>query len=203
MGSSKNDIVKWRVLEDNTVVAYVRGDIDLCSAREVQEVLTDIASTTRPRIIVNLETLRSVDSAGLATFLAANRRAKKNNGRMVFVVRDAHALRLFEATGLDRVFEMFEREEDAIKSLSSDHAPRSPSVLPTSANLSLTTSFTSAVSDTQAVTSLASAAADTQRVTTFTSACSDQEAIYLNGSVDQDAVIAVKPDAATDHESSS
>lgn len=105
-------------VQDGILMVRLSGDLDLLSAQEIHEQLLQFAEALRPQIILNLADLKVLDSAGLASFLAANRRARRHGGRIAFVIGDSHALRLFQATGLQEVFEMYSTEADAVASFS-------------------------------------------------------------------------------------
>lgn len=87
---------------------------------ELREVLTKKIDTTRtPRILLNLERVRGIDSAGLGTLLAAYTATKQKDGRIGVININKNIKNLIVQTRLVFVFERFENEETAITELSS------------------------------------------------------------------------------------
>ena len=109
------------------IITLVRFDrnVDMLHANYIQDVLMSLVERPAPHVVLDLRAMHVVDSAGVATFLMAVRRASRNEGRLAFVVGDSHALRIFQLTGVDRIFEIFSTVEGAFAALL-DGAPPLP-----------------------------------------------------------------------------
>jgi anti-sigma B factor antagonist len=75
--------------------------------------LVDLADSGVSRIIVNLEPVEFLDSTGLGVLVAALNRLRRQDGDVELICSQARILRVFEITGLTRVFTIHPSLEDA------------------------------------------------------------------------------------------
>ncbi|MBK4728623.1 STAS domain-containing protein [Oxynema sp. CENA135] len=90
-------------------VLELNGHLNAANAGELQSRLTKaVASSTHESVLVDMENVDSLDSAGLMALVSALTLAQKLNRRFSLCgVAPAIAI-IFELTQLDRVFEIFE-----------------------------------------------------------------------------------------------
>lgn len=67
-------------------------------------------------IILNLKNVNFVDSSGLGSLVSILKKIGKNGDLLICNV-NSNILSMFKLTRMDRIFKIFENEEDAIKSL--------------------------------------------------------------------------------------
>ena len=95
------------VERQGTVVA-VRGELDINTAPELRAALMEaIEQHPGERLIVDLEGLEFVDSAGLGILIGGRKRAQTGGGDLVLVSTGRNVGRLLQLTGLTRVFEVY------------------------------------------------------------------------------------------------
>jgi len=98
--------IERRDTAGNVVVA-LRGDLDLDSAPTVREALIEaMGEAPAPRIVVDLEGLDFIDSAGLGVLVGGLERARSMDGELVLVATGRSVVKVLELTGLTRVFEI-------------------------------------------------------------------------------------------------
>ncbi len=93
--------------------AYLRlsGELDMYSAGRLEQELNRLAKEGLDPVVVDLRALTYVDSTGLATVLAADRRAR-GGGRRLVVVRGSQSIQWrFRTTGVDRLLDMVDEPE--------------------------------------------------------------------------------------------
>jgi anti-sigma B factor antagonist len=66
-------------------------------------------------IIVNLEGVSYIDSTGLGVLIGALKRVKENNGDIKLVCTNLQIKKIFDITGLVKIFELYDSEELALK----------------------------------------------------------------------------------------
>jgi anti-sigma B factor antagonist len=91
--------------EPDSVRVAVSGELDLSSALTFEEELRRIEEQSQPRLLVlDLRSLKFMDSTGLRLILSAHARAI-NRGRKLVIVQGSDAVRrIFRLTGvLDRL----------------------------------------------------------------------------------------------------
>jgi anti-sigma B factor antagonist len=84
-------------------LVVLRGDLDVATAPDLRECLVEIIDE-RARIVIDLETVGFLDSAGLGILVGGLKRARTAGGELELVCSSHEILKPLEITGLDRVF---------------------------------------------------------------------------------------------------
>jgi len=103
----------------SVAILELSGNIDIDAANLVERIGWCLANGY-PDILCTFENVNLVDYAGLSVLAIAYKDALNHQGRMKFVNVPAHIRRTFSLVYLDRVFEMYEDEESALRSLQED-----------------------------------------------------------------------------------
>ncbi len=90
--------------KDRAGVIELSGEVDLHTAPVFKEALYELVEAGRDQIIVDLDGLEFMDSSGLGVLLGALRRIKTSGGNLHLVCTRENILKIFEVTGLDKVF---------------------------------------------------------------------------------------------------
>ena len=94
---------------DDSVCVALSGELDLSSALTLEEELRRIEDETRPRVLVlDLRTLKFLDSTGLRLILAAHARALKRGGKLTIVQGSDAVRRIFRLTGVGERLNIFD-----------------------------------------------------------------------------------------------
>ncbi|HEX2045542.1 MAG TPA: STAS domain-containing protein [Gaiellaceae bacterium] len=101
-------------LPDSTRVVTVVGDLDLHTAPEFDRHLLGATKNGTTSLIVDLARCGFVDSTALGILIAANRRLFATGRSLTVVTDDRNLRKVFEVTGLDRVFRIFPSRDDAL-----------------------------------------------------------------------------------------
>jgi anti-sigma B factor antagonist len=107
---------------DRHVVA-VRGEIDLFTAPELKQKLTDAIEAGKSRIVVDLSDTSFLDSTALGVLIGAVKRLRSREGALVIVNVDQNIAKTFEITGLDQIFTILSTRDDAIAALDDAASP--------------------------------------------------------------------------------
>ena len=83
---------------------------------DLGETLRDLLERSGPRIVLDLDKVRFVDSAGLGELVAWKKRAVERGGDVRLVRPPPRVRDMFELTALTRVFRIFETEAEAVAS---------------------------------------------------------------------------------------
>ena len=84
-------------------LVVLRGDLDLATAPDLRECLVEVIDESA-RIVVDLEAVGFLDSAGLGILVGGLKRARTRGGDLELVCSSREVLKPIEITGLDRVF---------------------------------------------------------------------------------------------------
>jgi anti-sigma B factor antagonist len=114
--------VTMRAIDELSVVD-VAGEVDVFSAPELAEQLTQLFDAGRQTVVVDLTSVTFLDSTGLGTLVAARNRAEEAGGRLPIIGNAERVLKLFRITGLDEVFEIYPSIEAAITATTAKPVP--------------------------------------------------------------------------------
>jgi anti-sigma B factor antagonist len=91
---------------DGWSVLTVGGEIDVATAPRLREQLLRLVGDGNHRIVVDLGEVDFIDSTGLGVLIGALKRVRAHDGDLALVCTENRILKVFEITGLDRVFRL-------------------------------------------------------------------------------------------------
>ena len=103
--------------ERGVVIAEVTGDMDMSTVAALRERLSGLADSGKP-LIVDLNRISFIDSAGLGVLVGAARRAGAHGGSLHVVCARPQIRQLFRLTGLDRRLPPARTLDEALDALS-------------------------------------------------------------------------------------
>jgi anti-sigma B factor antagonist len=93
---------------DGSVTLVLRGELDISSAPQVEDALSELEAARPPVLFIDLRSLDFMDSTGLRTVVSADARAREQ-GRRLAVVRGPEPVdRIFSVTRLDERLQMID-----------------------------------------------------------------------------------------------
>ena len=99
--------LRVELLGQDVPVIAVHGELDIDGAPELRTVLIDaIEEHPGQHVVVDLEGVGFIDSAGLSVLLGGLERARDAGGDLTLVATGQSVLKVLELTGLTRVFEI-------------------------------------------------------------------------------------------------
>lgn len=101
-----------RTVSDRAVLD-VAGEVDVYSAPELRDRLSELITASAPSLIVNLTEVSFLDSTGIGTLVAGLNRAVQFGGVLTLVSDQDRILKLFRITGLDSVFSISASVDEA------------------------------------------------------------------------------------------
>jgi anti-sigma B factor antagonist len=104
-------------LGSSAFVVSVAGEIDVANAERLTEECDRVIDLGCTRLVVDLVGLSFMDSVALGTLTKEAKRMRSAGGECVVVVDDPRIRRVFELTGLDRVFRIERSLAEAIDEL--------------------------------------------------------------------------------------
>ena len=104
-------------IDDQRHVVAVSGEIDLFTAPELKQKLTDAIEGGKSRIVVDLTETSFLDSTALGVLIGAVKRLRTRDGALVIVNVDQNIAKTFEITGLDQIFTILGTRDEAVAAL--------------------------------------------------------------------------------------
>jgi anti-sigma B factor antagonist len=98
-------------------VVSVSGELDIATADRFAEEFERTAERNARRVIVDLVGLTFIDSVALGVLTEGARRLRATGGTCIVVSQDPRILRVFEITGLDRIFRIERSLAEAVEGI--------------------------------------------------------------------------------------
>jgi anti-sigma B factor antagonist len=94
-------------------VIEVGGEIDVYTAPRLREAVVAAIDEGHRRLIVDIEKVDFLDSTGLGVLVGALKRVRADDGSLDIVCTHERLLKIFQITGLDKVFGLHSSVEAA------------------------------------------------------------------------------------------
>lgn len=95
----------------------VQGEIDVYTSPKVKEIITELIEKGNYNLVINLEGVRYIDSTGLGVLIGALKKVREKEGSINLVCNNPQIKKIFNITGLVKIFGIYKSEEDALASL--------------------------------------------------------------------------------------
>lgn len=99
---------------DGWAVLAVGGEVDVATAPRLRERLIELVNSGKHRIVVDLSDVDFLDSTGLGVLVGALKRVRSHDGDLALVCTESRILKVFEITGLTKVFAMHLSVDEAV-----------------------------------------------------------------------------------------
>ena len=116
------DIKTEQVAQGKYVIALA-GEVDLYTAPEFKQHLLDVIGQGGKDVIVDFSDTTFIDSTTLGVLVGGVKRLRTNDGQLSLVCSDRNITKIFEITGLDRVFTIYPTRDAALSSVDSGTTP--------------------------------------------------------------------------------
>ena len=100
---------------DKITVFDISGDIDLSSSPELRKpLLRELRELRTPRVVLNLKSVRYIDSSGVASLVEGLKAARDVGSRFILFGLNTTVREVLQLSKLVRIFEIYENEEQAV-----------------------------------------------------------------------------------------
>jgi anti-sigma B factor antagonist len=106
--------VKTDRIDDSTYVISLSGEVDLYTAPEFKQQLLDVIADGGRDVVVDFSDTTFIDSTTLGVLVGGVKRLRAQDGRLSLVCSDRNITKIFEITGLDRVFTIYPTRDEAL-----------------------------------------------------------------------------------------
>jgi len=115
--------VKTDKVDDGTYVISLTGEVDLYTAPEFKQQLLDVISEGGKDVVVDFSDTTFIDSTTLGVLVGGVKRLRAEDGRLSLVCSDRNITKIFEITGLDRVFTIYPTRDEALAKTGASSQP--------------------------------------------------------------------------------
>jgi anti-sigma B factor antagonist len=110
------DIETEQVATDAYVIS-LSGEVDLYTAPEFKQKLLEVIGQGGNKVVVDLSNTTFIDSTTLGVLVGGVKRLRPNGGQLTLVCDDRNITKIFEITGLDKVFPIYASRAEAMDKL--------------------------------------------------------------------------------------
>ena len=115
--------VQTEKVDDSTYVIALGGEVDLYTAPEFKQQLLEVISQGARNVVVDFSDTTFIDSTTLGVLVGGVKRLRTNDGQLSLVCSDRNITKIFEITGLDRVFTIHATRDEAVEQLQAPSEP--------------------------------------------------------------------------------
>ena len=114
-------------IDAETHVIELGGEVDLYTAPEFKERLVQVIEDGKKYLVVDLSKATFIDSTTLGVLVGGVKRLRPSGGSLALVCTDQNISKIFEITGLDRVFPIHGSREEALSSVAAGEGAQAES----------------------------------------------------------------------------
>ena len=115
--------IKTEQLSGDAYVISLTGEVDLYTAPEFKQQLLEVIGQGGKQVIVDFSDTTFIDSTTLGVLVGGVKRLRTNEGQLSLVCSDRNITKIFEITGLDRVFTIYPTRDEAVSKVPSSGQP--------------------------------------------------------------------------------
>jgi anti-sigma B factor antagonist len=109
------DLILSQRSDNSHEIVEVRGEIDLHSAKQLQDRLNEVLDAHHAAVLVDMTWVQFIDSTGLGALVAALNRANELGTTFLLVCKEPRLLKVFEITGLNTIFNIYPTVAQALQ----------------------------------------------------------------------------------------
>lgn len=113
-----NSRFEYKKEERNGVIIFtLSGSLDIGTVSTMRADLDALLSTGQHKVLFDLYELEQIDSSGIGAIIALFKRVRSNRGEVKIARLIGQPREIFSLLRLDRVFDIYDEVETALKSL--------------------------------------------------------------------------------------
>ncbi len=103
--------------QDNTLIAKTEGRIDGANAREFQDALDAAIDSSERAVVLDLEEVSYISSAGLRVILLTAKSLQKQDAKFAVCSLSESIREIFEISGFDQIIAVHDSRNEAVDAL--------------------------------------------------------------------------------------
>jgi len=109
--------VETRQPREGIAVISLAGEVDVYTSPRVKQEIVNLLNSDVTRMVVDLTGVEYLDSTGLGVLIGGLKRARERDGDLKLICDNVRILRIFEITGLTKIFDIYRSETEALEKL--------------------------------------------------------------------------------------
>lgn len=107
--------VETRTPTEGVAVIALAGEVDVYTSPRVKQEIVDLLNAGTRKLVLDLCGVEYLDSTGLGVMIGGLKRAREKDGDLTLVCDNIRILRIFEITGLTKIFDIYRSEAEALE----------------------------------------------------------------------------------------
>jgi anti-sigma B factor antagonist len=110
---SVNFTINTRSLDPNVPLIELEGEVDVYTAPQLKRQMVTLLEEGHIEMVVDLTKVEYLDSTALGVLIGGLKRVRERDGNLPLIVPSPRIRRVFEITGLDKIFDIYGSESEA------------------------------------------------------------------------------------------
>lgn len=102
--------------QEGVLIFKLKGSLDIGTVSSMRSQIDSLVSTGQHKVLFDLYELEQIDSSGVGAFISIFKRIRSNKGDMKISRLVGQPKEIFSLLRLDRVFQIYNDPEEAVKS---------------------------------------------------------------------------------------
>ena len=115
--------IRTEQLNGDTYVISLVGEVDLYTAPEFKQQLLEVIGQDAKEVVVDFTDTTFIDSTTLGVLVGGVKRLRPEGGQLSLICGDRNIVKIFEITGLDRVFTIYPTRDEALSKVGASSQP--------------------------------------------------------------------------------
>ncbi len=100
-----------------TRIIDLHGEVDAYTSARFREIMLELIDDGGIDLVINMCKVEYIDSSGLGALVGGLKRVSERNGKIVIVSDGPQIRKVFEITGLEKVFPIYDEEHHAVEAV--------------------------------------------------------------------------------------
>lgn len=105
--------METHTLERQLPIIELEGEVDVYTAPQLKQQMIGLLEGGARELVVDLTKVEYLDSTALGVLIGGLKRMREMDGNMVLVCPSPRIRRVFEITGLDKIFDIYNSVDEA------------------------------------------------------------------------------------------
>lgn len=105
--------METRTLEKELPIIALEGEVDVYTAPQLKQQMISLLEEGAREVVVDLSRVDYLDSTALGVLIGGLKRLREMDGNLALVCPSPRIRRVFEITGLDKIFDIYDTEDEA------------------------------------------------------------------------------------------
>lgn len=102
-----------RTLDQGIPIIELEGEVDVYTAPQLKQQVIGVLESGARELVIDLTKVDYLDSTALGVLIGGLKRMREVDGNVTLVCPGPRIRRVFEITGLDKIFDIYNTQEDA------------------------------------------------------------------------------------------